>query len=773
MSQRFMTYTFVVCGLLLPSGYRTGWCQTQQATPVLDGAWTYRSLRNNPAEGLDWNQHLRFAEGPMQLTIQNGKVSGSLFAGTEFEMKLKGRITFGNPVTLRFQGRGSGSQSQNWVYDYHGYLAPDWPAGIDQKSAIVGTVIRTEPHGNAPAGYVASFVMVRNDNGSVNAGTDLAANTHLRHPKVVTGVPESIAILGQPGHVRSDLNLAELMTADVTSDSDALTIARRMAPRSASDISSSRLSAELETLLPRSQQLSLALSSSNELKNPDAAVVSPDGYIHLNVDYAEATIGDDKVRLRTYNGALVGPTIRITAGDTLKVLMSNKLPGGGGGGHDPNNPNGHHDWNVTNLHTHGLHVAPQKLPGDTDASDNVLIRIKPQESQKYSIRVPQAHEAGTFWYHAHVHGSTSAQVSSGMAGMLIVEQNEPSLDQVPEIAAAEEKIMVMQQVPYIKRDENGDVVSSGGVGQIELEDLPLGIFGPTYWHNSGRYTTINGQEVPRITLQPGEVQRWRMVHSGVREELRLMLIKAPNGGNGPSNLQFHEIAVDGLPLGDVRTSDQVTLYPGYRSDVLVKAPDDSGHYVLVDDTSPGLTGGDDEPLKYIAHVVVEGERVNMQLPTVAAVKPFRRKSLTPQDVTRRGRQLLYGIRTENGLEFAIKVDNGVWRPFSSDPANDLILKLGDIEEFVIGTQNSGQIGAGHPFHIHVNPFEVVEEWIENPDGSRTTLPVERDWRDTLIMEHGHRYRIRTRIETFVGTFVHHCHILDHEDQGMMQRVTIE
>jgi len=94
------------------------------------------------------------------------------------------------------------------------------------------------------------------------------------------------------------------------------------------------------------------------------------------------------------------------------------------------------------------------------------------------------------------------------------------------------------------------------------------------------------------------------------------------------------------------------------------------------------------------------------------------------------------------------------------------------EEFVLATDNSAGINAAHPFHIHVNPFEVVEEWIELPGGQRQSVSTPRVWRDTLILEQGHRYRIRTRIERFVGTFVHHCHILDHEDQGMMQRVTI-
>ncbi|MGJ8661031.1 MAG: tyrosinase family protein [Bacteroidota bacterium] len=540
----------------------------------------------------------------------------------------------------------------------------------------------------------------------------------------------------------------------------------------------------VEGLLPKSQQIRIALTAKDPLKQPDVKRAS-EGRILLNVEYALNQIGGDNVYLRSYNGNLVGPTIIAKAGETLKVRLVNNLPPEPEShASDGKVVNGHHNWNTTNLHTHGLHVAPERLPSETEASDNVLLRVKPGERQDYSIHIPEDHEAGAFWYHAHVHGSTSGQVSSGMAGMLIIERDDDHcLDKVPEIAEAKTKVLVLQQVPYTFKD-------GSNVGTLELEDAKN--FGPTEWDKLGRYTTINGQEVPLIVLQPGEVQRWRMVHSGVREPIHLQLVQAPNNPDNPNEseprgqtrIAFHELAVDGLALGKVKTKDVVALFPGYRSEVLVKAPNQPGSYLLVDHDPAKGGNAVGNKLKFLAKVIVRGADVDMKLPTNQVVAPFRIKSVTDSEITRKGRQLLYGIRL-NGVNevpgkdiFGVRMNQNPWMTYDGDPAGAFVLNLNDVEEFVIGSDNvnadGNPIPVDHPFHIHVNPFEIVEEWVVDNEGKRVRdIPIDPVWRDTLIMEGGHRYRVRTRIEDFVGTFVHHCHILDHEDNGMMQLTRIE
>jgi len=134
------------------------------------GKWTYRSFINNPAEvGNDAQKALALIFGEGQITIspsEFGTLMGVVTFGAEFPLDLKGWTAYGTPFTTRFQGVGrKGTQTEGWIYDYLGYLVPNWPNGVDQRAAIVGSVIRTVPHsgGKAKAGVVASFIAVKED----------------------------------------------------------------------------------------------------------------------------------------------------------------------------------------------------------------------------------------------------------------------------------------------------------------------------------------------------------------------------------------------------------------------------------------------------------------------------------------------------------------------------------------------------------------------------------------------------------------------------------
>ncbi|MCW8999719.1 MAG: multicopper oxidase domain-containing protein, partial [Kangiellaceae bacterium] len=216
-------------------------------------------------------------------------------------------------------------------------------------------------------------------------------------------------------------------------------------------------------------------------KNPKV-IQSDKGELNttLTVKYAEHNIAGCDTHLRTYNGELVGPTLKLKPGDTLRVKLRNRMPpcdpkfpercthGNG----EMNNPG---NFNVTNLHTHGFHVSP------AGNSDNVLLQIQPGTDFDYEIKVPPNHPSGTFWYHAHVHGSTALQVSSGMAGTLIVEGG---LDDAPGIKEMEEKTFVFQQIAYDCRGVIESYVSQCADG--------IGGFGPGEWEKTKRHILING-----------------------------------------------------------------------------------------------------------------------------------------------------------------------------------------------------------------------------------------------------------------------------------------
>jgi hypothetical protein len=136
----------------------------QTGVAALTGSWTYRSFVNNPTAGVAFNS-LRFAEAELVIDpFEPGSFTGRLVLGPGAEMALTGASSFGNPFTVRFQGRGASPGIEDFVYDYIGYLVPVWPNGVDQVPAIVGSVVRTEPHsGGAEPGQFASWIAVKRD----------------------------------------------------------------------------------------------------------------------------------------------------------------------------------------------------------------------------------------------------------------------------------------------------------------------------------------------------------------------------------------------------------------------------------------------------------------------------------------------------------------------------------------------------------------------------------------------------------------------------------
>ncbi len=130
-------------------------------TEPFTGIWSYRSFVNNPDLNVEFNE-LRFGAGTLRLYSPSfGHLAGTL-GGTGWELTLNGAVAYGNPFACRFQGVGE-IGGEAWVYDYTGCLTPIWPHGVDQVPAITGSVIRTVAHSNgqAPAGFVASFIAAR------------------------------------------------------------------------------------------------------------------------------------------------------------------------------------------------------------------------------------------------------------------------------------------------------------------------------------------------------------------------------------------------------------------------------------------------------------------------------------------------------------------------------------------------------------------------------------------------------------------------------------
>jgi FtsP/CotA-like multicopper oxidase with cupredoxin domain len=419
------------------------------------------------------------------------------------------------------------------------------------------------------------------------------------------------------------------------------------------------------------------------------------------------------------------------------------------------------DLCVTNLHTHGLHISPN------DPADNIYRSIEPGGEWIFEYHLPQDHPAGTFWYHPHKHGSVAYQLSNGLAGALIVEGTPDDeindLEDIPEIAAAKERILVFQLYNYRVGADSVARIDASTIYNVKPAAVSCGAIQITDSTppNTGQATAINGVINPTITIAPGEVQRWRLIHAAWDVDRQLSFVD--DSDHPTTDLKCNEIAVDGLATGTMTERSTVDLAPGQRSDVLIKAPTLSpgvgeGVYHLKQSGVPGSSaphGLTQDPL-YLAKVVVIGKPHLMKLPdpkALAKCRPFA-------DI--RDEELAKPSSFPNGLVFAA---------FDGDPKNppyytindtafhnqqNVQIRLGTAEEWTVTARISS-----HPFHIHVNPFQVV--MYIDPRQKATAMNV---WRDTLYIKEGESYRIRSRFRDFVGKTVFHCHILDHEDQGM-------
>jgi L-ascorbate oxidase len=384
---------------------------------------------------------------------------------------------------------------------------------------------------------------------------------------------------------------------------------------------------------------------------------------------------------------------------------------------------------------------------------------------------------------------------------------------------------------------------------------PVG-FGPEQWENSGRFTTINGRVRPTFQARAGRPERWRLIHGGVRDtvtfgfrkrKLNAPVVTALAAREGArfveenctgELLSYQQIAADGLTMGKAHTVPTSTLQPGYRYDALVVFPE-PGDYCVVNESAPAGGSVSRQPtsrqllgmvevgpgtttvtnttvllqdlLSAVALKVLPpdvGNKVAGELRDGLKFTSFiPHPDIAPGEVTGKQELVFFikipgptfevGNKTIDPLHFNPN-DPNQFNPQPYDPNRiDRALKLGGVDEWTLQSAF-----VGHPFHIHVNPFQIVS--ITDPSGKDVSLPGAVDnaggtddpqypglngvWKDTLwikdliedpadfpgkLATSMYTIKIRTRYQRYIGEFVLHCHILDHEDQGMMQNVQIQ
>jgi FtsP/CotA-like multicopper oxidase with cupredoxin domain len=441
-------------------------------------------------------------------------------------------------------------------------------------------------------------------------------------------------------------------------------------------------------------------------KDPAEAQKNRYGVYELEVREAQVNVNGNLATLLTYNGQFPGPAIRARRGETLRVQLRNALPYTAA-----KNILGH-TKNITNLHTHGLHVSPN------EPADSMMVQLKPGDIYDYSYDLAKEEPGHLNFYHPHVHGVVAEQYWGGLAGPLVIE------DEITPLAGYETHIMV-------------------------LKDITLNGFAPEPYSSpmdymngkEGSLVMINGQVNPVLNIRPGQVQRWRIVNASNARFYKLSL----------ENHSMYLVGTDGGLLDKPYPISSLLLSPGERADILIKANQTAKSYrfLSLPYSRGGMSGQQQVTLLTLAY---GGTKVSGALP--AAVNPAA-KRIVMDTASLPQRTLILSMMQGKGFINGISFTG-------MDHSASIMSHLGSYEVWEIVNQS----GMDHPFHQHVNSAQVLS--ITGGDSSYaslyTTTPA---WKDVVVVPKWGSVKLLVPVRDWSGMTMFHCHIIEHEDIGMM------
>jgi FtsP/CotA-like multicopper oxidase with cupredoxin domain len=489
------------------------------------------------------------------------------------------------------------------------------------------------------------------------------------------------------------------------------------------------------------------------------------------------------------------PTLRLAPGDLLILNLKNDLNTSEASPATANHAHAHGNGKTsdpcesgsmtvtsTNLHFHGLTIPPV-CHQDEALKTSIQSGDPPFE---YRFRIPANEPPGLYWYHPHIHGFSKAQVVGGASGALIIEGIERAN---PEVAGLPERVLVIRDqdllnpnapqsksepvVPKMLIDRDGDSANNGmGFGK-PAKDLSL------------NFVPVPYPEYPvaSIKMKPEERQLWRVLNASSVTYLNLAVLfkKAPQ--------KLGIVAIDGVPINSngsngnpanaIEWRDHLGVPPGARVEFIVTGPPAGVPGLLVTRTVDTGQGGENDPNRALASIAVADDAPEPRSTLASSPEPLTPPTLpwlgsvTPVRV----RHLYFSEKLENpndpnsATTFYITVEGQT--PTAFDPASDvpnIVVKQGDVEDWIIENHSTEL----HAFHIHQIHF-LLMEW--------SGVPIDEPYlRDTVNVPYfsnralaypSVRLRMDFRDPNTVGTFVYHCHLLEHEDGGMMGLIRVE
>ena len=489
------------------------------------------------------------------------------------------------------------------------------------------------------------------------------------------------------------------------------------------------------------------------------------------------------------------PTLRLHPGELLVLRLRNELTGEDAAllsrgmslsmghaatpaGADAVCDSGVMSATATNLHFHGLSVPPRCH------QDEVLrTSLRPGGEFEYRVRIPAHQPPGLYWYHPHIHGFSMKQVLGGASGALIVEGLERA---IPEVAGLPERVLVVRDQDLLHPDAPA-ASSEPVIPQILLDADGDAVNTHTGYGKPAKDLSVNFVPVPYpdyppalIRVRPGERQLWRVLNASAITYLHLALLFDQTAQ------ALGLVAIDGVPVNisgaaarHIVWSDHIGVPPGGRAEFIVTTPPAGTRALLMTRSVDTGNVGDNDPNRALAAMIADpgapamASRLPqpsrplpaMPYPWLGDVAPSRVRKLyfseVQADPSDPKSATTYYI-TEQGKAPRL------FDPNASEP--DIVVRQGDVEDWIIENRTQEV----HAFHIHQQHFLLLEWFGLNVDEPFLRDTVNVPFYDPKMGKFPSvRLRMDFRDPGTVGTFVYHCHLLEHEDGGMMGTIRVE
>src|SRR6516225_5396823 len=439
-----------------------------------------------------------------------------------------------------------------------------------------------------------------------------------------------------------------------------------------------------------------------------------------------------------YAGGTVPPVIRVLPGKDIRLHYVNNLPGYS----DEECATGLCS-NMTNLHFHGLHVSP-KNPQD----DVLSMMAMPGQALDYKVIIPPDAPPGLYWYHTHPHGESARQDLDGMSGAIVID----GIDRYyPELRNMRERVLVLRDRDLAS--ENAETRSH----LLQQVDVPAQHCGTSNDNTPERIFTVNREVRSRIPIHPGERQFWRIVNASPDRYVDLQI-----GGQ-----QFEIVALDGMPLSyhdrtrHTRKVNHILVAPAGRVEAIVTGPAAGTNTKLSTQCVDTGVDGDLNPSMVIADMVSTStlKETSRKVPTTTGAPVYR--EFPPAQI-----QKMEASKPDFTVSFT-EDKNGFYineEKFSMDSKPMLKVHIGSLQHWQVVNATHEL----HPFHIHQVHFLVYAlngvplqdpEWLDtvNVPYNNGTVDLVMDFTDPIIR----------------GMSVFHCHLLTHEDKGMMAKILFQ